>query len=319
MSGSLRVGLLDPSLESRNTGDLIIRQSVSSVLMRLGIDERQLLMLPTQRPLSHGERSEASRCDKFLVGGTNLLSSNMPWYMQWRLRPRDFAIFNRNVRLLGVGWWQYQGRPNRVTTSILRRVLERDGHAIRDAWSREQLAMVGIRGTNTACPTMWGLSRTPERSERPSRAVVVTLTDYNRHPQYDRALIDLLGRHYESIVFWPQGAKDAAYVQRVSPGLRILEQGLPSLDDALIGGCDYVGTRLHAGIRALQHGARSTVVAIDNRAMEISRDTGLPTIPRRLEEEASSVLFGHRRVEMAIPGEAIDGWLQSTRAWLESR
>ena len=43
---------------------------------------------------------------------------------------------------------------------------------------------------------------------------------------------------------------------------------------------DYVGTRLHAGIRALSKGHRTIVISIDNRAKNIGKDTGLPTIER---------------------------------------
>ena len=43
---------------------------------------------------------------------------------------------------------------------------------------------------------------------------------------------------------------------------------------------DYVGTRLHAGIRALSKGHRTIVISIDNRAKNIGKDTGLPVIER---------------------------------------
>ena len=41
---------------------------------------------------------------------------------------------------------------------------------------------------------------------------------------------------------------------------------------------DFVGTRLHGGIRALQKGHRTLIIGIDNRAIEINRDTGLPVL-----------------------------------------
>jgi len=43
---------------------------------------------------------------------------------------------------------------------------------------------------------------------------------------------------------------------------------------------DYVGTRLHGGIRCLIAGKRSLILEVDNRAAEIAKETGLPSLPR---------------------------------------
>ncbi|MBO5140007.1 MAG: hypothetical protein J6B76_05055, partial [Peptococcaceae bacterium] len=45
-------------------------------------------------------------------------------------------------------------------------------------------------------------------------------------------------------------------------------------------GVDYVGTRLYAGIHALNHKVRSIILAVDNRATEMGRDVNLPVIQR---------------------------------------
>ena len=51
---------------------------------------------------------------------------------------------------------------------------------------------------------------------------------------------------------------------------------------------DYVGTRLHAGVRAMQKGRRSIILSIDNRAREMGKDYNLNVIERndiyKLEE-----------------------------------
>jgi hypothetical protein len=41
---------------------------------------------------------------------------------------------------------------------------------------------------------------------------------------------------------------------------------------------DFVGARLHGGIRALQRGRRTLTIALDNRAREIAGDTGMPVV-----------------------------------------
>jgi hypothetical protein len=95
----------------------------------------------------------------------------------------------------------------------------------------------------------------------------------------------------------------------------LLSPGVQALDAELAEGADYIGTRLHAGIRALQVGARSTIVVIDNRAAEIGRETGIPTVSRSLLD-SDEALFGTRTVEVTMPHEEIDLWVSETRAWL---
>jgi predicted transcriptional regulator len=43
----------------------------------------------------------------------------------------------------------------------------------------------------------------------------------------------------------------------------------------------YIGTRLHAGIKCLEQNHKSIIIAIDNRAIEIAKDTNLPICLRQ--------------------------------------
>ena len=82
---------------------------------------------------------------------------------------------------------------------------------------------------------------------------------------------------------FPQGIEDGEYFQkmRISDNIEIIPFGLDAYDKVLgMEDIDYVGTRLHAGIRALSKGHRTIVISIDNRAKNIGKDTGLPTIER---------------------------------------
>jgi polysaccharide pyruvyl transferase WcaK-like protein len=310
------IGLLDPSVGTRNAGDLIIRESVISVLRELGVQNSGMVVLPTQTRLSREQRRTASSCQKFIVGGTNLLTSHILGYHQWKLRPADLGIFRQNVTLLGVGWWQYQRPPDLITRTALRRVLRPNGHAIRDAWSSRQLATARVESANTACPTMWSLPDHPEGSMEPGRAVVVTLTDYNRSIDEDTRLLELLAESYAEVKVWPQGSKDLSYLRRINARFEVLGPGLAVFDKTLEEGSDYVGTRLHAGIRALQKGARTTIVTVDNRAREMAKDTGLPTVERDLSG-ADETLFGRRMLTLRIPRDAVQAWMDETRVWLE--
>ena len=64
--------------------------------------------------------------------------------------------------------------------------------------------------------------------------------------------------------------------------LVVLERTLEALDACLSAfvDLDYVGTRLHGGIKCLIAGKRSLILEVDNRAAEIAKETGLPALPR---------------------------------------
>lgn len=70
------------------------------------------------------------------------------------------------------------------------------------------------------------------------------------------------------------------------------------------------GTRLHAGIRCLNGGHRSLIIAIDNRARQIGEDTGLPVLEREegyLHKLANWV--NHPvKTEINLPWTSIDKW-----------
>lgn len=313
--------VLDPSIDSSNMGDRIIRESVLSVLRRIPVPESRVQWLPTQRSLTRDEAVIAKRADVLIVGGTNLLSSNMPFYRQWKVGPRELRAFRGKVVLLGVGWWQYQKPPNRYTRVLLRHVLStRAIHSVRDGWTKTQLEGVSVRSVNTSCPTLWDLPTLPERTPVRGDSVLITLTDYNRNPLTDQKLLTFATQNYSRIRIWPQGAKDARYVRGLQHSGVILDPGLESLDFALQEpGTDYIGTRLHAGIRALQHGVRSTILMIDNRAREIARDTGIPVASRELREEDMQFLMEERKVELRLPIGAIETWLSTFRSQVLTR
>ena len=94
--------------------------------------------------------------------------------------------------------------------------------------------------------------------------------------------------------------------------MTLVQSDLQSFDAVLEqADLDYVGTRLHAGIRALNKGHRSLIVSIDNRAECIHADTGLPIICRkdisqklrkRIEEEIHS--------EITMPKSNISQWME---------
>lgn len=69
---------------------------------------------------------------------------------------------------------------------------------------------------------------------------------------------------------------------------------------------DFVGTRLHGGIRALQKKKRSLIIAVDNRAIELGADTGLPVIDRSCLEKELLRWYDHDfRPDIILPETGI--------------
>lgn len=307
-----RIGWLDPSMDSRNTGDQIIADAVSRVFAEIAPDT-EIVRLPTQRWMSRDERATAAGLSCLIVGGTNLLNSNIPRYIQWRLDPLSIRALKGKVSTLGVGWWQYQSRPNRLSSMIWRALLRYGVNSMRDGYSQRQLASAGVDSVNTGCPTMWEL---PDRIEfgAEARTVITTITDYARDADRDRNMLDLLLESYDSVLIWPQGSKDSSYLRSLVDSSRLSLIG-PKLDDyneALTGDVDYLGTRLHGGVRALQHGRRAFVVAVDNRATEIGRETGLPVSPT-ISTDLLANWRSSNALELTLPRDRIAAWKTAIR------
>jgi polysaccharide pyruvyl transferase WcaK-like protein len=281
----MTIALFDPSIASTNLGDQIILDAVYCELTDL-LPREQVITVPTQEVISPISIQRAKLATHRLVGGTNLLSARMGQYKQWQITLRQ-SLSLHDVTLMGVGWWQYQDEPDLYTRTILRNVLSRQKpHSVRDEYTRKKLLSIGIENVlNTGCPTMWRL--TPEHCTRipacKADAVVLTLTDYHADPVSDVRLIDSLRKHYATIYFWPQGSGDMDYFRSLQrPSIEVLQPRLAAYDELLrtAATLDFVGTRLHGGVRAMQHLRRALVLAVDNRAREISADTGLPIAAR---------------------------------------
>lgn len=298
--------LLNPAIGSKNIGDQVIAEAVRTELQRLVLIQGEL---PTQTSLTNAQVDVARNSDLAVLGGTNILSSNMPWYRQWKIGPISSRAYENKVLLMGVGWWQYQGEPNRYTSEILRRVLSRDRiHSVRDEYTREKIAALGFSVVNTACPTMWNTDFSPTRGERPALCLV-TLTDYNRDPAEDNWLIGEASKYYDRVIIWPQSPRDAVYARELTGSFDLIEPTLAAYDALLASSeIDYIGTRLHGGIRAMQNGHWGLITAVDNRAIEIGRDTGLPVHKRGDRELIARTIAERPDPSISIPTAAIMEW-----------
>ena len=252
----------------------------------------QITILLIYLSTSNRRKKMSLNCEKqniVFVCGTNLLTSHIEQWWNWRL-PDGLRrkLKYRNVILLGVGWKNYEDKCSDYSRMIYRCILNPSIlHSVRDSYTEEKLKAAGIKNViNTGCPTMWRL--TPEfcASIPHSKAknVITTVTDYRRDAEHDNQMLDILSRNYETVYLWIQGRSDEEYLQslRLPTNLQLIPASLDAYERYLTKvNVDYVGTRLHAGIFALNHHIRSVIVAVDNRATEMARDTNLMGVQRK--------------------------------------
>lgn len=307
-----RIALLDPSITSENTGDQIISEASQSVLDELFPDAFFVRLTTHEFHLWESYRI-MNGCDHVFVCGSNLLKSKMLRRNQWKISPFDF-FFRKECILLGCGWWFYQPPPKGYSAAMLKKILSRKYlHSVRDDYSRQQLSATQIGNVaNTACVTMWRLSA-PHCAAIPyekAPIALVTVTGYKQDPAADTQLINLLLRNYEKLYLWVQQPEDHDYARLITAGrVEFINPNLKAYTEFLKDNhVDYIGSRLHGGIRALQQGKRTLVLAVDNRATEICRDTGLPVVERTDIASIERWINNPAPTVIRLPQASIDAW-----------
>ncbi|AQW57894.1 polysaccharide pyruvyl transferase family protein [Vibrio owensii] len=311
-----KVSIFDASVLTLNVGDEIIYDSVSHELKNI-FSMSQFFKVPLHDyPNKYGLK-RLKESELAFVGGTNLLTSDIVRKRQWKYtRLHHILSHNPELILLGTGWQDYQSAPNLLTSIFYRSVLSKKFvHSVRDEYSKDKLKSIGVENViNTGCPTTWRLTRehccaiTPKKANK----VVFTLTDYRPDKVKDVEFINVLLKEYESVIFWPQGSKDLEYINSLNVDISSIEtigSNLSSFDDVLkSNNIDFVGTRLHAGIRALQHKKRTLIIGVDNRAIEKKKDLNIPVLDRSGLSSLASLLNSNLVMDITIKSEQIEQW-----------
>jgi hypothetical protein len=315
--------LFDPALGDNkgtlnsNLGDIIISQAVTSELKSL-FPKEEIVSVSSHAVPGDAEVEKIKNARHRIVGGTNLLSSDMRNGGQWGLRGKVMA--SNPAILCGVGWQQYQPSVKWSTRMLLKLVLSRSfTHSVRDDYTRKKLATCGIWNVvNTSCPTLWGLAgqRRIVNGQKPARNVLLLLTDYRQDQEADKFLVSLLFENYQTIYFWPQGEMDLSYLLTLIPDktskLVVLERTMAALDTCLatVADLDYVGTRLHGGVRCIIAGKRSLIIKVDNRATEVAKETGLPALDRTDTVNIDKWVKTGWKSEIWVDEKPINRWRQ---------
>ncbi len=225
------VTLLDTSVGTTNLGDEIImrcfREEMQSLLKKYFVMTAPTHLRSFSAMQTIGclpdSASEIARSKYKFVCGTNLLSPNlMHRTNQWDLSLLTCKPFQDSI-LVGVGGTTFLngGLSSTYTKAVYQKVLSKEYiHSVRTEQAKESLNELGFKALNTGCLTLWKL--TPdfcsEIHRKKGDAAVVSLTDYNKDPQRDKQLIDIVRNNYENVFFMPQGIYDREYLLSIDTG-----------------------------------------------------------------------------------------------------
>lgn len=292
-----RILIFDTALGTSNQGDEIILKSCLDGLSPI-LSEAMTFRLATHienysslQMLYPGKQLTqiAFDVDYKFICGTNLIMSNLK-----HIRPQFWVnlfnskIYNNSV-LVGVGRdSDFEVFDNFYTKKLYSRILSRDFiHSVRDNETKEVIESLGFKAINTGCPTLWSFDK--EKCKRIPKTkgnnVVFSVSGYinQQDPYSDGQMIDCLLDNYETCYAWIQTTADEKYLNsliNIKESRIIPIYSLSKFSKVLDGSCDYVGTRLHGGIFALQHDARSIIISIDERADGFSSSNNIPILKR---------------------------------------
>jgi polysaccharide pyruvyl transferase WcaK-like protein len=319
-----KIAVFDTTISGYNLGNQIIMESVYKQLREIFPNDffyKLPYMEITRYTIGYIKRS-----DLIFFGGTNSLTGKMERYKQWGINPLNFW-FIKDVILMGVGWWQYQKKTSLYTKIILNHCLSKKYfHAVRDSYTEKKLKEIGFENVlNTGCPTLWELDNQHIKNIKTTKSerAVITFTDYSLNIDRDKKLFKIIADHYKEIYVFLQGAGDFDYVfntlnlkniKKIPPNLEAYDNTLFEQD------VDYIGTRLHAGIRALQKGRRAIIIGIDNRASEMKKDFNLPVINEHEIDILPDLINSSLELNIKIPIDNIIKWKQQFKeVWFDKR
>lgn len=311
------VVLYSPGLSSMNLGDKIISESAKENLSFV-LNNSFQVEISSHLPQSYYYMRHLKDADYKFVLGSNLLKSTFFGFKrQWDITLRLSKITGPCI-LVGAGWWQYNNKPNLYTKILLKSILSKDYiHSVRDEYTLKMLKSIGIDNViNTSCPTMWKLNKdhcSLIKNEK-AKEVVFTITDYKKDNEKDSYLINILTENYQKVYFWPQGLKDLDYFNSLNININKIDIMTPTVEAFTnlfkTRDVEYVGTRLHGGIRALQNKRRTLIIGVDNRALEKKKSFNLPVLMRDDIDKLNDIINSTFSTKINIPEDNINRWLK---------
>lgn len=313
--------LFDTSVGTTNKGDDIIMQSATKGLAPV-LKGNFVVNIPTHiTPFSWlqtkiwWKAKWVKKADLKFICGTNLLAKSL----RYPLNDLNVNLWNcaplQNCVLVGVGNSLLDKKINRYTKKLYSKILSKEYiHSTRDEETKEMLESLGFKAVVTGCPTLWPL--TPEHCakiphEKSSR-VIFTLNGTQRDVEKDQKMIDVLVSNYKEVFYYDQTIWDMEYFRSLKniQNIKIIGSSLDEYGEVLDSGdIEYVGVRLHGGVFAMQHGVRSLIVNIDNRARNMSKVNNFNIIERDNIDSLEKIINSSFVTDVKVDYELLNNWL----------
>lgn len=259
----------------------------------------------------------ADKCDYKFILGTNLLTNNMIKSRgQWFIDLFSKRIYKNSI-MYGVGLTFYDRKPvDAYTKYIYNYILRKDiVHSVRDEESKIFIENLGYKALNTGCPTLWNLNQghCMKIPSQKANNVIISLSGYKEQKdiEKDKKFLKIIKKNYKNIYFWVQTIVDKEYYENLEIDLNVKYIfGLKEFEILLKSqNLDYVGTRLHGGIFALQNNIRTIIISIDNRARGFKETNNIVCIERDNIEQLEEVINSKFFTCINIKEQEINDWI----------
>lgn len=288
--------IFDTAICTSNLGDEIILDAICRNMKEV-FDNNFMLRLSThssnfsfmQMMRNNKKINYCSNAEYKFVCGTNLISQKRVGKIntQWQIHPYEIPIF-RNSILVGAGTTDGSEKVDFYAKYLYKKVLsDKYMHSVRDELTKRVIESLGFKAINTGCPTLWEL--TPEHcreiKKSKSENCIITVSGYadQKDASADQVFVDIVKKNYNKVYAWIQTTEDEKYLYSLK-GTENIEKiySLSKYREILRNGnVDYIGTRLHGGVFAMQNKVRSVVISIDHRAEGFHEKNNIPIIRRK--------------------------------------
>lgn len=287
--------IFDTAVGSSNNGDEIIMDSIYKQMKDIfnsGYSSRLATHINNfgfLQMLRNGMKVKYYKsADWKFICGTNLIQQHRIGKInpQWIITLSNIPIY-KNCILIGAGATDGSLKLDYLARFLYSKVISREYiHSVRDMQAKMLLDSLGVKSVNTGCPTLWGLSSEHCKTipRRKADNCVISVSGYVDliDRKNDQLLVDIINENYKKKYIWIQTTEDEKYFDSLkNVGNFYKIYSLPSYSKILSSGnIDYVGSRLHGGVYALQHRVRSFIICVDHRAKGFHENNNIPALER---------------------------------------
>lgn len=250
------------------------------------------------------------------VAGTNCLTDDLKKHPQWVINKFNKKLY-KDCILVGVGRISDYEIPTNYSQKIYKDILSKNfKHSVRDEGTKKVLERMGLKAINTGCPTLWGF--TPEKCSKIPRKkaknAIISVSGYNeqRNEAKDQQMIDIVNKNYDTVYAWIQTAVDEDYLMHFKgvKNIKCIYSLNKFKETILLDNVDYIGTRLHGGIFAMQNECRSIIISIDERARGFHQTNNIPILERDKMDELENLINSEFETKIKINQEEINEFIK---------